>query len=144
MGLHQPPQLPIQGYVGHIIRGEHQQVRRLLTPANLLLGESKPSETQPLPSPLPCTWSQPRARPAAHSLALIRRVPCSCPPIPGTKTKCQEHIQHFLASPSNTLHFKGMRRYADCPPDLPYPDPRVRIAAAFTAKGDLPTSSTHI
>lgn len=42
VGLHQPPQLPIQGYVGHIIRCEDQQVRCLLTPADLLLREDKP------------------------------------------------------------------------------------------------------
>lgn len=108
VGLHQPPQLPIQGYVGHIIRGEDQQVRCLLTPADLLLGKANPVRQQPAPAkpmlhPSPCTWSQPHAWPAADPLALIRRVPRSCPPSPGTKTKYQEPIQHFPASPSNTL-----------------------------------------
>lgn len=41
MGLHQAPQLPVQGYVGHIICREDQQVRCLLTPADLLLGEKQ-------------------------------------------------------------------------------------------------------
>lgn len=49
VGLHQLPQLPIQGYVGHVVRGEDQQVRRLLTLADLLLGESKPCETVACP-----------------------------------------------------------------------------------------------
>lgn len=41
MGLHQPPQLPIQSYVGHIVCGEDQQVGCLLPPADLLLGRTK-------------------------------------------------------------------------------------------------------
>lgn len=37
MWLYQAPQLPIQRNVWHIIRGEHQQVQRILPPADLLL-----------------------------------------------------------------------------------------------------------
>lgn len=32
----------------------------------------------------------------------------------------------------------------DCPPDLLCPDPRIRIRAAFTARGDLPNSSARV
>lgn len=64
MGLHQPPQLPIQGYVGHVIRCEDQQVRRLLTPADLLLEENKPRETAGLPLPGPRFAPQPAHSPS--------------------------------------------------------------------------------
>ena len=37
MRLHQAPQLSVQRDVGHVVRGEHQQVQRVLSPANLLL-----------------------------------------------------------------------------------------------------------
>lgn len=35
--LHQAPQLSVQRDVGHVVRREHQQVQRVLSPADLLL-----------------------------------------------------------------------------------------------------------
>ena len=37
VGIDQPSQLPVQGQVGHVVRGEHQKVEGLLPPADLLL-----------------------------------------------------------------------------------------------------------
>ena len=57
VGVDQPPQLSVQGQVGHVVRGKHQQVEGLLPPADLFLvgggggglgSRAEGSETPPL------------------------------------------------------------------------------------------------
>ena len=52
VGVDQPPQLSVQGQVGHVVGGEHQQVEGLLPPADLLLvggGKGRAVESQVTP-----------------------------------------------------------------------------------------------
>lgn len=80
--LHQSPQLPIQGNVGHIICREDQQVRCFLPPTNLLLGGNKTHQTDSPPAGCaPIHPSEPLLPPT-------RRAPHVCAPIPGEETSC--------------------------------------------------------
>lgn len=74
--LHEAPQLPIQRDVGHVVRGEHQQVQGILAPADLLL-KDRGQWVQPSCPSLP--WASDMILPASGARGLRHPAPHPAP-----------------------------------------------------------------